>query len=142
MYFHDSGYIALIKTAWAVENLATFRFWAAAPKGSMTYAFTHMGNFLLLRTPPPPSLQAHFSAWRPITQPRGPNSSLEAQILGEWNLFLGIGIWALRVGFGPQDWNLGLEAGIGASRLRDGSGGWGVGWYGDEGEGGENSPYV
>ena len=23
-------------------------FWAAAPKGLMTYAFTHMGNFLLL----------------------------------------------------------------------------------------------
>ena len=23
-------------------------FWAAAPKGSMTYAFTHMGDFLLL----------------------------------------------------------------------------------------------
>ena len=23
-------------------------FWAAAPKGSMTYGFTHMGNFLLL----------------------------------------------------------------------------------------------
>ena len=23
-------------------------FWAAAPKGSMTYAFTHMGNFRLL----------------------------------------------------------------------------------------------
>ena len=38
-------------------------FWAAA------YAFTHMGNFLLLlRTPPLRS------------QSRGPNSSLEAQI--------------------------------------------------------------
>ena len=51
----------------------------------MTYAFTHMGNFLLLlllllRTPSPPSLQAHISAWRPISQPRGPNHSLEAQI--------------------------------------------------------------
>ena len=23
-------------------------YWAVAPKGSMTYAFTHMGNFLLL----------------------------------------------------------------------------------------------
>ena len=23
-------------------------FWAAAPKGPMTYAFTHMGDFLLL----------------------------------------------------------------------------------------------
>ena len=25
-----------------------FSFWAAAPKGSMTHGFTHMGNFLLL----------------------------------------------------------------------------------------------
>ena len=112
----------------------------------MTYAFTHMGNFLLLllllllRPPPPPSLQAHISAWRPISQPRGPNPSLEAQIPREWNLGLGIGIWALRVGFGPQDWNLGLEAGIWASRLRNGPGGWGEGGYG--GGEGENSPYV
>ena len=39
-----------------------FPFWAAAPKGSMTYAFTHMGDFLLyfLLCPPPssPSLEA------------------------------------------------------------------------------------
>ena len=58
-------------------------FWATASKGSMTYAFTHMGNFLLLlllHTPPLPSLRAHFSAWRPISQPLGPNPSLEAQI--------------------------------------------------------------
>ena len=42
---------------------------AAAPKGSMTYAFTHMGNFLLLlRTPPPPSLQAYIPASRPKSQ--------------------------------------------------------------------------
>ena len=26
-------------------------------------------------------------------------------------------IWALRLGFGPQDWDLGLETGIWASRL-------------------------
>ena len=25
-----------------------YPFWAAAPKGSRTYAFTHMGNFLRL----------------------------------------------------------------------------------------------
>ena len=101
---------------------------AAAPKGSMTYAFTHMGNFLLLlRTPPPPSLQAYISAWRPISQPRGPNPSLDAQIPREWNLGLWVGIWALRVGFGPQDWDLGLEAGIWASRLRYRPGGWGKG---------------
>ena len=42
----------------------------------MTYAFTHMGSFLLLlflRTPIPPGP-------RPISQPRGPYPSLEAQI--------------------------------------------------------------
>ena len=44
--------------------MSTFPFWAAALKGSITYAFTHMGNFLLillllllLRTPHPPYLQ-------------------------------------------------------------------------------------
>ena len=102
---------------------------AAAPKGSMTYAFTHMGSFLLLLLlrpyPPSPSLQAHISAWRPISQPQGPNPSHEAQIPREWNLGLGVWLWSLRVGFGPQDWDLGLEAGIWASRLRYGPGGWG-----------------
>ena len=95
----------------------------------MTYAFTHMGNFLLLllRTPPPPSLQTHISAWRPISQPRGPNPSLEAQIPRDWNLGLGVEILALRMGFEPQDWDLGLQAGIWASRLRYGPGGWGEG---------------
>ena len=144
-------------------------FWAAAPKEPMTYAFTHMGNFLLLllllllRTPPPPSLQAHISAWRPISQPGGPNPSLEAQIPSsrpksqpqgpdssheaqiprEWNLGHGVEDWALRVGFGPQDWDLGLEAGIWASRLRYRPGGRGEGGYEEEGEGGgENFPHV
>ena len=41
----------------------------------------------------------------------------------DWNLGLGVGIWALRVGFGPQDWDLGLQAGIWASRLEAGGGG-------------------
>ena len=40
-----------------------------------------------------------------------------SQIPREWNLGLGVGIWALRVGFGPQDWDLGLETGIWASGL-------------------------
>ena len=52
-------------------------------------------------------------------------------------------IWALRVGFEPQDWDLGLQAGIWASRLRYGPGDWGEGGYEEEEEeGGENSPYV
>ena len=52
-----------------------FFFWAAAAKGSMTYAFSHMGNFLLLffssffvRPSPPrsnPSLEAQIPAVRP-----------------------------------------------------------------------------
>ena len=82
---------------------------AAAPKGSMTYAFTHMGNFplllllllLLLRTPPPPKLHAHISASRPISQPQGPNPSLEAQIPVK-DLGLKTEIRALRLGYGPR----------------------------------------
>ena len=49
-------------TADHLTILRLFTFWAAAPKGSMTYAFTHMGDFLLhlLLRPPPsnPSLEA------------------------------------------------------------------------------------
>ena len=56
----------------------------------MTYAFTHMGDFLLLLLlrPPPsnpslealnPSLEAQIPALRPKTQPQGPNPSYEAQ---------------------------------------------------------------
>ena len=46
---------------------------AAAPKGSMTYAFTHMGDFLLLL------LLLLLLRPSPLkSQSRGPNSSLEA----------------------------------------------------------------
>ena len=92
----------------------------------MTYAFTHMGNFLLLllllllhRTPPLPPTS------RPISQPRGSYPSLETQIpvvrpklleAGIWALKMGFwpqdGIWSLRLGFEPQDGDLGLKAGI------------------------------
>ena len=54
---------------------------------------------------------------------------------------LGSEIWALRLGFGPQDWDLGLEAEIWASRLRYRPGGWGEGGYKEE-EGGENFLFV
>ena len=60
-------------------------FWAAAPKGSITYAFTQ-GDFLLLllRPPPPPgpylSLEAHIPALRPKSQSQGSNPNLKAQI--------------------------------------------------------------
>ena len=45
---------------------------AAAPKGSMTYAFTHMGDFLLLLllrpSPSNPSLKAQIPVSRPKSQ--------------------------------------------------------------------------
>ena len=37
------------------------------------------------------------------------------------------GIWASRLGFGPQGWDLGLEVGIWASRLGFGPRGWALG---------------
>ena len=39
-----------------------------------------------------------------------------------WDLGLGVGIWASRLGFGLRGWDMGLEAEIRAWRL----GGWGV----------------
>ena len=64
---------------------------AAAPKGSMTYAFTHMGDFLLLlflllrpsplksqSRGPNSSLEAQIPVLRPKSQPQGPNPSLKA----------------------------------------------------------------
>ena len=60
----------------------------------------------------------------------------------EWNLGLGVGIWALRVGFGPQDWDLGLETGIWASRLRYGPEGWGEGGVEEEEEKKEKTPHM
>ena len=67
---------------------------AAAPKGTMTYVFTHRGNFSSsfssvcplpprLKSQPPgpnPSLKAQIPASRPKSQPWGSNSNLEAQI--------------------------------------------------------------
>ena len=44
-------------------------FWAAAQKGLMTCAFTHMGKFLLLRLSPLPT---QILASRPKSQPQGP----------------------------------------------------------------------
>ena len=35
-----------LRSSLVLVNFVTF--WAAAPKGSKTYAFTHIGNFLLL----------------------------------------------------------------------------------------------
>ena len=84
-----------------------FPFWAAAPKGSMTYAFTHIRDFLLLLpfllcTPP------HPPALRPISQPRGPNPSLEAQIPTSRPKSPPQGPNSSLNGFGPQDQRLAL----------------------------------
>ena len=79
----------------------------SGPEGVDDLCFHTYGEF----SPPPPphspspSLWAHISAWRPISQPRGPNPSLEAQIPRDWYLGLGVRIGALRVGFGPQGWD-------------------------------------
>ena len=120
----------------------------AAPKGSMTYAFTHMGDFLLLllllllHTPLPQprgpylSLEAHIQALRPKSQSWGPNPlRLEFGPWG-WDLRLEVGIRASCLGFGPQGWDKSLKAGIWALRLGEG------GYEGEEEGGGENSPYV
>ena len=57
---------------------------AAAPKGSMTYAFTHMGNFLHL------SLEARIWAfWIGFG-------------LRDWDLGLGTRIWASKLGGGAD----------------------------------------
>ena len=56
------------------NNDKTLLFWAAAPKGPMTYAFTHRGNF---------SSSSSFSSVHPLEpqiQLRSPKSSLKAQI--------------------------------------------------------------
>ena len=94
--------------------------WAAAPKKSMTYAFTLMGKFLLLHPWPGgqnPNLKAKILTWRPKSYLKAkiPSSNLQSQ-----NPSL--------EGFGSQDWDLGLKARICASRLRYepavGGGGW------------------
>ena len=58
-------------------------FWAAAPKGSMTYAFTH--GEISPSSPsssayPPLALETQLSALRAISQPRGPDSIPENKI--------------------------------------------------------------
>ena len=45
---------------------------------SVTYAVTHMGDFLLLLLP---SLEAQISVLRPKSQPKCQNLSQEAQIM-------------------------------------------------------------
>ena len=61
--------------------------------------------------------------------------SFEDGILAiRWDLGLEVGIWASRLGFGPQGWDMGLEAEIWAWKLGGDKEG-----EGEEG-GGENPP--
>ena len=114
-------YSAIIhKSEWIIwgVGIGWSPFWAAAPKGLMTYAFTQ-GKFLLLlllllHTPPPrfrprdptPSLKAQIPASRPKSQPQGPNPSLEAPIP------------TLRLKSQSRGSNLSQEAQIPASKLK------------------------
>ena len=56
----SEGMLEWMRTRILVKAFAVF--WAAAPKGSITYAFTHMGDFPLLLLlpllprPPPPQI--------------------------------------------------------------------------------------
>ena len=52
----------------------------SGPQGVNDLYFHTYGEFSPPSHPPSLSLQAHISAWRPISQPQGPNPSLEAQI--------------------------------------------------------------
>ena len=97
-------------------------FWAASPKGPMTYAFTHMGNFLLLlllllllilllRPPPltskpPPQPPAQIPALGLISKPQGSIPSVMSPIP------------ASNLQSQPPGSNLSLEAPIPASRLQ------------------------
>ena len=85
-----------------------------APKGSMTYAFTHMGNFLLLLLLLllGSGLLAGIWTSRLRFGPQGWDLGLQARIL------------AFRLGFGPRGWDLGLKTGIWASRLEFGPRDW------------------
>ena len=66
---------------------------------------------------------------------------LEDGILAlRWDLGLEVGIWASRLGFGPQGWDMGLEAEIWAWRLGEGGTNYEEEEEEEEGEEGENSP--
>ena len=69
--------VPTLNLSYSTFFLSYVLFWAAAPKGPMTYALTHMGDFLLL-------LLLLLLLLRP-PPPQGPNPSPEAQIL-VWKL--------------------------------------------------------
>ena len=73
------AFYATLHPAMSVRQLVgrLVPFWAAAPKGWMTSAFTHMENFPFSFSVPP----TQILVLRPKSQPQGPNPSLKAQIL-------------------------------------------------------------
>ena len=93
-----------------------------------------------------PKLKAQILVWRPLFQPWDQNLNLNVQIPAKRPrsqprgpiLSLQARLCVLRMGFGPWDWDMGLKTEMWASR----NGFEGNGGGEEEGEGGENSPYV
>ena len=84
--FHDCQIITTHSVIFQAGGWGVFTtFWAAAPKGPMTYAFTQekflLLLLLLLLLHPSTPFEAHIPALRQKSQPWGPNSNLEGQIL-------------------------------------------------------------
>ena len=76
----SEGMLEWMQTRILVKAFAVY--WAAAPKGSMTYAFTHMGNFfllLLLLHTPPSKLKIQPKSSTPSLEPQIPASRLKTQ---------------------------------------------------------------
>ena len=96
---------------WPSDAFATIPsspFWAAAPKGPMTYAFTNAEFFPpspSMSPPPPPASRPKFQPWtqisslRPKFQPQRSNPSLEAQFPA-WSL--NSQLWGLTPSFEAQ----------------------------------------
>ena len=63
------------------QSVGRSPFWAAAPKGPMTYAFTQ-GKFLLHFQCTPPRFKAHIPGLRLKSHAQGSNTRLKAQIPG------------------------------------------------------------
>merc|ERR1711951_48165 len=58
---------------------------------------------------PYPSLEAQIPVLRPKSQPQGPNSIFKAQIPASRDFGLKTGIWASRLRYGPGGWGAGTE---------------------------------
>ena len=113
-------------------------FWVEAPKESISYTFTHMGNFLLLLLLIPLHTPPTIPVSRPNFQSQGPNPSCKTPIPAKRSRFgpqgwdLGLQsrvwdearIWAFKLGLGSRYWDLGLETEIWALKLGFEEEGW------------------